>query len=61
MKFTYLCILSLVLMAFFILAERVKQYKMAAFLKGLASLAFVVLGYFGSKYCSDDTFSQKSN
>lgn len=59
MKFSYLCILSLVLMVFVIISEKAKQYKIAVVLKGLASLTFVILGFLGSKYCSDPDFAQK--
>ena len=48
MKYWYLCVLCLAIMALFIRAEHDEKYVLAVVLKGLASLTFLIFGILSS-------------
>ena len=58
MKYLWLCLISLIIMAAFIAVEHKEKYVPAVILKGLASLAFVIFGILSSKECSDASFAK---
>ncbi|MBQ9911618.1 MAG: lysoplasmalogenase [Firmicutes bacterium] len=57
MQYLYLCGVCLAVMILFIRCEHGKNYTLAVILKGLASAAFVILGFLGKGMCSDPVFA----
>ena len=54
----FICLACLLHMVSFLNAEYRKQYKKAVLLKGMASLCFVILGFYSGQFSMDPIFSK---